>query len=131
INRYMSTMSQGPDRPDEFTTEATSPPPAQQDDAPDPARWRVLAVALAAVFMSLVAVSIINVVLPSIQRGLGATGSDLQWVLTGYALTFGVVLVAAGRAGDILGRGPLFIIGTALFTLSSVAAGLAPDPGTL
>ncbi|MGC0250288.1 MFS transporter [Pseudactinotalea sp. Z1748] len=127
----MSTMSQGPDRPDEFTTEATSLPPAPQDDAPDPARWRVLAVALAAVFMSLVAVSIINVVLPSIQQGLGASDSDLQWVLTGYALTFGVVLVAAGRAGDILGRGPLFIIGTALFTLSSVAAGLAPDPGTL
>src|SRR5690625_4185828 len=99
--------------------------------APDPARWRILGVALAAVFMSLVAVSIINVVLPAIQRGLDATDSDLQWALTGYALTFGVVLVAAGRAGDILGRGPLFIIGVALFTLSSVASGLAPDPLSL
>src|SRR5690625_5022374 len=99
--------------------------------APDPARWRILGVALAAVFMSLVAVSIINVVLPAIQRGLDATDSDLQWALTGYALTFGVVLVAAGRAGDILGRGPLFIVGVALFTVSSIAAGLAPDPATL
>ncbi|WP_308203225.1 MFS transporter [Georgenia satyanarayanai] len=84
-----------------------------------------------AIFMSLVGVSIINVVLPSIQQGLGASDSELQWVLTGYALTFGVVLVAAGRAGDILGRGPLFIAGVALFTLSSIAGGLAPDPLSL
>ena len=98
---------------------------------PDPGRWRILAVLLVAIFMSLVSVSIVNVVLPSIQIGLGASDSDLQWVLSGYALTFGVVLVAAGRAGDILGRGPLFIAGVALFTLSSVAAGLAPDPLTL
>ncbi|WP_416380848.1 MFS transporter [Georgenia sp. H159] len=82
-------------------------------------------------FMSLVGVSIINVVLPSIQRGLGASDSDLQWVLSGYALTFGVILVAAGRAGDIVGRRPLFIAGVAIFTLSSVAGGLAPDPMSL
>jgi EmrB/QacA subfamily drug resistance transporter len=98
---------------------------------PDPGRWRILAVLLVAIFMSLVSVSIVNVVLPSIQIGLGASDSDLQWVLSGYALTFGVVLVAAGRAGDILGRGPLFIAGVAVFTLSSVAAGLAPDPLSL
>ncbi|GAB3525924.1 MFS transporter [Arthrobacter monumenti] len=99
--------------------------------APDPARWRVLSVLLVTIFMSLVGVSIVNVALPSIQQGLGATQSDIQWVLSGYALTFGVVLVAAGRAGDILGRGPLFIAGVAVFTLSSVAAGLAPDPLSL
>lgn len=86
---------------------------------------------LVAIFMSLVSVSIINVVLPSVQRGLDASDSDLQWVLTGYALTFGVVLVGAGRAGDILGRGPLFIAGVVLFTLSSVWGGLAPDPLSL
>ena len=94
-------------------------------------RWRIVVVLLTAIFMTLVAVSIINVVLPSIQVGLDASSSDLQWVLTGYALTFGVVLVAAGRAGDILGQRPLFIAGVALFTLSSVAAGLAPDPLSL
>lgn len=99
--------------------------------APDPARWRVLSVLLVTIFMSLVGVSIVNVALPSIQQGLGATQSDIQWVLSGYALTFGVVLVAAGRAGDILGRGPLFIAGVAVFTLSSIAAGLAPDPLSL
>ena len=86
---------------------------------------------LVAIAMSLIGVSIVNVVLPSIQLGLGATDSDLQWVLSGYALTFGITLVAAGRAGDIMGRGPLFIAGVAIFTLSSVAAGLAPDPMSL
>ncbi|MGY0619430.1 MFS transporter [Lysobacter sp. A378] len=91
------------------------------------ARWRILAVLLGIVFMSLIGVSIVNVALPSIQRGLGADQSDLQWVLSGYALTFGIILVAAGRAGDILGRGGIFLVGVALFTLSSIAAGLAPD----
>lgn len=86
---------------------------------------------LITVFMSLVGVSIVNVALPSIQEGLGASRSDIQWVLSGYALTFGIVLVAAGRAGDIFGRGPIFITGVVIFTLSSVAAGLAPDPVAL
>ncbi|MBB2996432.1 MFS transporter [Paeniglutamicibacter cryotolerans] len=104
---------------------------AEADYRPDPARWRVLAVLLVTMFMSLIDVSIVNVVLPSIQGSLGATESEIQWVLTGYALTFGVVLVAAGRAGDVFGRGPLFIFGVALFTLSSVASGLAPNPVAL
>ena len=94
---------------------------------PDSSRWRILAVLLIALFMSLVCVSIVNVTLPSIQNALHASQSDIQWVLSGYALTFGVVLVSAGRAGDIMGRGGLFLIGTGLFTISSVAAGLAPD----
>lgn len=98
---------------------------------PDPARWRILAVLLTVIFMSLIDVSIVNVAIPSIQHGLDAALSDVQWVLSGYALTFGVVLVAAGRAGDIMGRGGLFIVGVALFTLSSVGAGLAPDAGWL
>lgn len=77
--------------------------------------------------MSLIGVSIVNVALPSIQTSLNASQSDMQWVLSGYALTFGVVLVAAGRAGDLMGRGGLFLAGVALFTLSSIAAGLAPN----
>jgi EmrB/QacA subfamily drug resistance transporter len=85
----------------------------------------VLSVAL---FMALVDVSIVNVALPSIRVGLGADESDLQWVLSGYTLTFGVVLVAAGRAGDIFGRGVLFLAGVVVFTGSSVWAGVASDP---
>ncbi|MDO4919069.1 MFS transporter [Kocuria sp.] len=97
----------------------------------DPRRWQILAVLLVAIFMSLVAVSSINVGLPSIQEGIGASESQLQWILSGYALTFGVVLVAGGRAGDIFGRGFLWMLGVLVFTLSSIAAGLAPDPTML
>ncbi len=99
----------------------------QRDPTADPVRWRILAVLMVTIFMTLISVSIVNVALPSIRLGLDATQSDLQWVLSGYALTFGVVLVAAGRAGDIMGRGGLFLIGVTIFTLSSVAAGLAPN----
>lgn len=102
----------------------TRPPDAY---VPDPHRWRTLAVLSVVLFMSLIDVSIVNVALPSIQLGLGATDSQLQWVLSGYALTFGVGLVTAGRAGDIYGRAPLFVVGVALFTASSAAAGLAHD----
>lgn len=90
-------------------------------------RWRILAVLLGVIFMSLIGVSIVNVALPSIQLGLDADQSDLQWVLSGYALTFGIILVAAGRAGDLMGRGGIFLVGVGIFTVSSVAAGMAPD----
>ncbi|WP_182353916.1 MFS transporter [Flaviflexus huanghaiensis] len=90
-------------------------------------RTKVLVVLLSSLFTALVAVSIINVALPSIQEGLGASSTDLQWVLTGYSLTFGIVLVAAGRAGDLLGRERLFIVGVAIFGLFSLVAALAPN----
>ena len=101
-----------------------------QPDSPEVAgadRWRILVVLLGVIFMTLIGVSIVNVALPSIQKGLGADQSDLQWVLSGYALTFGVILVAAGRAGDIMGLGGLFLVGVGIFTASSIAAGFAPD----
>lgn len=97
----------------------------------DPARWRVLIIVLVTVFMSLISVSIVNVALPSIQSGLGATDSDVQWVLSGYALTFGVVLVAAGRAGDLVGRGGIFLLGIAVYTISAAVAGFAPNAHSL
>lgn len=75
--------------------------------------------------MALIAVSIVNVALPSIQTGLEARDADVQWVLSGYALSFGVVLVAAGRAGDLLGRGGLYILGMVIYTLAAIAAGFA------
>lgn len=108
-------------------TDLKTHPDGQDDPSTDPVRWRILAVLLVTIFMTLISVSIVNVALPAIRLGLGATQSDLQWVLSGFALTFGVVLVAAGRAGDIMGRGGLFLIGVAIFTASSVAAGLAPS----
>jgi EmrB/QacA subfamily drug resistance transporter len=97
------------------------------DTSTDPVRWRILVVILMAIIMSLVSVSVINVALASIQDGLSASQSDIQWVLSGYALTFGVVLVSAGRAGDLMGRGGFFILGVVIFTLASIAAGFAPN----
>ena len=103
---------------------------ARPDDAyePDPRRWRALIVVLVAGFMVLLDVSIVNVALPSIARGLGADDSDLQWVVSGYALAFGLVLVAGGRIGDARGRRPTLMIGLAIFTLASAACGLARNP---
>src|SRR5690554_3595743 len=108
-------------------TQPASKPNTTPNTISDSERWRVLMVLLMAIFMSLMSVSVINVALASIQEGLNTSQSDIQWVLSGYALTFGVVLVSAGRAGDLMGRGGFFILGVLLFTLSSIAAGLAPD----
>ncbi|WP_047864347.1 MFS transporter [Rubrobacter aplysinae] len=94
---------------------------------PDPGRWRALVVCLVAGFMILLDVSIVNVALPSIQRDLDASAAELSWVVSGYALTFGLVLVPAGRLGDDYGRKKMFLIALALFTLTSALAGLAPN----
>ena len=91
----------------------------------------ILLIGLVPLFMSLLSVSIINVVLPAIESDLSASSSALQWVLTGYALSFGVVLVAAGRAGDVFGRAQLFMMGVGLFGLASLVAGISPGPLTL
>src|SRR5881397_310558 len=106
-------------------------PAPDTDYTPDPLRWRALAVCLVAGFMSLLDVSIVNVALPSIAGGLHAGESSLQWIVSGYALTFGLLLVPAGRIGDARGRRPAFMWGLALFTLASVVCGLAPNDGVL
>ncbi|MEU6642228.1 MFS transporter [Saccharomonospora sp. NPDC046836] len=90
---------------------------------PDPRRWRALAVTLTAGFMTLLDVSIVNVALPSIQHGLGASVAVAQWVVSGYALAFGLVLVAGGRLGDSLGRRRMFLIALTAFIATSAIAG--------
>jgi MFS family permease len=96
-----------------------------------PGRWPALAVCLVAGFMTLLDVSAVDVALPSMRAQLHATSGDLQWVLSGYALAFGLVLVAAGRLGDAWGRRGMFIAGLAGFTLASAAAGLSTNPSFL
>src|SRR3954468_5037877 len=78
--------------------------------------------------MLLLDVKIVNVTLPSIERDLGADFSDLQWVIDAYALTLAGVLLAAGSLADKVGRRRVFMLGLAVFTVSSPACGLAPDP---
>lgn len=104
---------------------------ASADETADPRRWRVLAVTQLAGFMSLLDVSIVNVALPSIQRGLGATAESAQWVVSGYALTFGLALVPAGRLGDTLGRRRMFLIALSAFVVTSALSGAAPTPELL
>lgn len=98
---------------------------------PDPRRWRALAVVLVSGFMVLLDVSIVNVALPSIAAGIGAGEEALQWVVSGYALSFGLVLVAGGRIGDARGRRPTLMLGLAVFTVASAACGAAQDPAML
>lgn len=78
-------------------------------------------------FMSLLDVTIVNVAVPSIQQGLHASAASVQWIVSGYALTFGLTLVAGGRLGDVVGRRRMFLVGLVLFTLTSAAAGVAPN----
>src|SRR5256885_14476955 len=87
-------------------------------------RWQALAICLVAAFMTLLDVSIVNVALPSIRSGLHASPDGLQWILSGYALTFGLVLVPAGRLGDARSRRTVFVAGLALFTVASAFAGV-------
>ncbi len=95
--------------------------------SPDPNRWKALAVCLVGGAMVLLDVSIVNVALRSISVGLHASGDALQWVLSGYSLTFGLLLVPAGRLGDARGRRRLFIFGMLAFTFASVLCGAAPN----
>ena len=91
----------------------------------DPKRWKALAVLGVAYLMVVLDVSIVNVALPSIQLDLGFTTEDLQWVVSGYALTFGGFLLLGGRIGDLLGRRTLFMVGLGLFLVTSLLAGLS------
>jgi MFS family permease len=94
-------------------------------------RWKALAVLGIAYLMVVLDVAIVNVALPSIQTDLGFAPEDLQWVVSGYALTFGGFLLLGGRAGDLLGRRMIFMIGLAAFAAFSLLAGLATTPGML
>ncbi|MEU6619645.1 MFS transporter [Streptomyces litmocidini] len=97
----------------------------RQQEEPGPNRWKALGVCLVAGFMTLLDVSIVNVALPSIRSGLNTPESDLQWVVSGYALAFGLFLIPAGRLGDARGRRSVFMVGLALFTLASASCGAA------
>src|ERR687887_859362 len=82
-------------------------------------------------FLDFVDASIVNVALPSIRRDLGFSVRNLQWVLSGYLLTYGGLMLLGGRAADLLGRRRLLVAGTVLFAVSSLGAGVAPDDTVL
>jgi EmrB/QacA subfamily drug resistance transporter len=104
---------------------------AAPHEGANPMRWRALAVSLVGAFMVLLDTSIVNVALPSMERRLGASAGTAQWVVSGYALTFGLALVPAGRLGDALGRRRMFLVALSAFVLTSALTGAAPTMGLL
>ena len=106
-----------------------------ESPALDPAvrrtRWQAFAIAVAVASLTILDLSKVNVALPTIEVGLGATSVDLQLIVAGYALAFGLLLVPSGRLGDIGSRKRLFIIGLVVFGLASLLCGAAMNPTVL
>ena len=92
---------------------------------------RSLALLRVGAFMALLDTTIVNVALPSMQSGLGAGPSQLEWVVSGYLLALGLTLIPAGRIGDRIGHHRMYVAGLTLFTLASLACGLAQNPAQL
>jgi EmrB/QacA subfamily drug resistance transporter len=109
-----------------MSTEPTTVPPRAPVSP-----GRRLAVLLVGAFMALLDTTIVNVALPSVQDGLGASSSQLEWVVSGYLLALGLTLIPAGRIGDRIGHHKLYVAGLSCFTVASLACGLARDPGQL
>lgn len=97
-------------------------------DAPayPPRRRAAMAVLLLASFMNLIDVTVVNVALPGLQQALGASSSQLQWVVAAYTLAFSLALLPFGRMGDTFGRRRMFLLGVAAFTAASLVCGVAP-----
>src|SRR3954452_16405188 len=99
--------------------------------SPDANRWWTLGAVCVATFMLLLDVTIVNVALPDIQKDLGSSFQDLQWVVDAYALTLAAFLLTAGSLADRVGRRRVFVAGLALFTVASGLCGLSTSPTAL
>lgn len=110
----------------------TGPSAAMQSDtAPDPRRWLTLSILLLTVVLIALDTSVLNVSIPTMLRELHTTVPALQWVITGYSLTFASLLIVGGRLGDIYGHRRMFIIGTTLFGVGSLIASISHSVGIL
>lgn len=107
-----------------------NPAEGRPDDS-ETRRWPALLICLVASFMTLLDVSVVTIALPSMERGLHMSPAEITWAVAGYALAFGLTLVPAGRLGDEYGRRKLFLVGLALFAVTGVICGAAPDVGVL
>src|SRR4051795_7922491 len=105
--------------------------PTSKDFMTAPNRTMVLAIILACYLMIIVDISVIITALPDIHSALDFSSAGLSWVQSAYALTFGGLLLLGARAGDVLGRRRTFVAGLAIFTLASLAGGLAQSAGWL
>src|ERR687886_1048256 len=91
-------------------------------------KWWTLTAVSVATFMLLLDITVVNVALPSIRKDLGASFTDLEWVVDAYAVTFAALVLTAGSLADRLGRRRVFAAGLGIFTLASLLCALAPDP---
>ncbi|MCC8927313.1 MULTISPECIES: MFS transporter [Nocardiaceae] len=107
-------------------TETNSRASAPTVDVPRRA-WQALVVLLLGMFMALLDTTIVNVALPTIETSLGASEATLSWIISGYALAFGLALIPAGKVGDRIGHKWVFFTGLALFTVASFACGFAQN----
>jgi len=105
--------------------------PQTRRTATPASRWLVLTVMCVGYFLVLLDVTIVNVALPQIGAGLGASVSGLQWVVDGYALALAALLLAGGTIGDLRGHKPIVLTGLTVFGIASAACGLAPSTGVL
>src|SRR5690242_11320232 len=96
-----------------------------------PRLWGILVVLCGALFLDALDVSMIGVALPSIRTALGLSTASLQWIVSGYVLGYGGLLLLGGRAADLLGRRRVFLVALAVFAVVSLLGGLASDPGLL
>ena len=92
------------------------------------AKWWTLVAVCVATFMLLLDITVVNVALPDIERDLGSSFDDLQWVVDAYALTLAALLLTAGSLADRLGRRRVFVVGLVVFTVASLLCGLAGTP---
>lgn len=97
----------------------------------DPHRWLALPILLTGAFLPVLDFNVVNLALPAIRQNLGATSSEVQFVISAYAATYAVFLITGGRLGDWLGRKRMFMLGVAGFTLASVLCGTAWSPDAL
>lgn len=102
-----------------------------KEQAGDPRRWLALPVLLTGAFLPVLDFNVVNLALPAIRQNLGATSSEVQFVISAYAASYAVFLITGGRLGDLFGRRRLFLLGVAGFTLASLLCGLSPSPALL
>jgi EmrB/QacA subfamily drug resistance transporter len=118
-----------------MSTSAAIPAAEQPAAATPPAGnghgWRAVSIVLVGAFMALLDTTIVNVALPSIRSGLHASSASLEWIVSGYALAYGLALVPGGRAGDRFGHKTTFLIGLTIFTVASVACGVSQTQGEI
>src|SRR5216684_4535195 len=112
----------------ETSSSTGSPTP---EAMPDPRRWKALGVLGLIQFMLILDVTVVNVALPRIQHDLGFSRPGLAWVVNGYVLTAGGLLLLGGRLADLLGRRRLFLLGVGLFAAASASCGAAVNPSML